>query len=192
MNYTIEKQLKKAPIVKYIMIGSISLTLLLWILGLALSIIQITAAGTISFMVTVSITLVYIEMFRQLSKSMKLLNKLSLQDVVSDLKTTEFNLPKSKIYMGSRAFYAKKPAMVLPYSMVVWVYIQRVKYMGIVTIEEKVIIRCRDGASFEIRANRDELQMLLQGIAHFSPDLIVGYGASQRELYDSIVMNFPK
>lgn len=76
--------------------------------------------------------------------------------------------------------------------MVVWVYIQRVKYMGIVTIEEKVTIRCRDGASFEIRANRDELQMLLQGIAHFSPDLIVGYGASQRELYDSIVMNFPK
>ncbi len=192
MNYTIEKQLKKAPIVKYIMIGSISLTLLLWILGLALSIIQITAAGTISFMVTVSITLVYIEMFRQLSKSMKLLNKFGLQDVVSDLKATEFNLPKSKIYMGSRAFYAKKPATVLPYSMVVWVYIQRVKYMGIVTIEEKVIIRCRDGASFEIRANRDELQMLLQGIAHFSPDLIVGYGASQRELYDSIVMNFPK
>lgn len=192
MNYTIEKQLKKAPIVKYIMIGSISLTLLLWILGLALSIIQITAAGTISFMVTVSITLVYIEMFRQLSKSMKLLNKFGLQDVVSDLKTTEFNLPKSKIYMGSRAFYAKKPVTVLPYCMVVWVYIQRVKYMGIVTIEEKVIIRCRDGASFEIRANRDELQMLLQGIAHFSPDLIVGYGASQRELYDSIVMNFPK
>ena len=115
MNYTIEKQLKKAPIVKYIMIGSISLTLLLWILGLALSIIQITAAGTISFMVTVSITLVYIEMFRQLSKSMKLLNKFGLQDVVSDLKTTEFNLPKSKIYMGSRAFYAKKPATVLPY-----------------------------------------------------------------------------
>lgn len=171
------------------------MTLLLWILGLALSIIQITAAGTISFMVTVSITLVYIEMFRQLSKSMKLLNKFSLQDVVSDLKTTEFNLPKSKIYMGSRAFYVKKPATVLPYSMVVWVYIQRVKYMGIVTIEEKVIIRCRDGASFEIRANRDELQMLLQGITHFSPDLIVGYGASQRELYDSIVsivMNFPK
>ena len=192
MNYTIEKQLKKAPIVKYIMIGSISLTLLLWILGLALSIIQITAAGTISFMVTVSITLIYIEMFRQLSKSMKLLNKLGLQDVVSDLKTTEFNLPKSKIYMGSRAFYVKKPATVLPYCMVVWVYIQRVKYMGIVTIEEKVIIRCRDGASFEIRANRDELQMLLQGIAQFSPDLIVGYGASKRELYDSIVMNFPK
>lgn len=192
MNYTIEKQLKKAPIVKYIMIGSISLTLLLWILGLALSIIQITAAGTISFMITVSITLVYIEMFRQLSKSMKLLNKFGLQDVVSDLKTTEFNLPKSKIYMGSRAFYVKKPAAVLPYCMVVWVYIQRVKYMGIVTIEEKVIIRCRDGASFEIRANRDELQMLLQGIAQFSPDLIVGYGASQRELYDSIVMNFPK
>ena len=192
MNYTIEKQLKKAPIVKYIMIGSISLTLLLCILGLALSIIQITAAGTISFMVTVSITLVNIEMFRQLSKSMELLNKLSLQDVVSDLKTTEFNLPKSKIYMGSRAFYVKKPATVLPYSMVVWVCIQRVKYMGIVTIEEKVIIRCRDGASFEIRANRDELQMLLQGIARFSPDLIVGYGASQRELYDSIVMNFPK
>lgn len=192
MNYTIEKQLKKAPIVKYIMIGSISLTLLLWILGLALSIIQITAAGTISFMITVSITLVYIEMFRQLSKSMKLLNKLGLQDVVSDLKTTEFNLPKSKIYMGSRAFYAKKTATVLPYCMVVWVYIQRVKYMGIVTIEEKVIIRCRDGASFEIRANRDELQMLLQGISQFSPDLIVGYGASQKELYDSIVMNFPK
>ena len=43
------------------------------------------------------------------------LNKLSLQDVVSDLKTTEFNLPKSKIYMGSRAFYVKKPATVLPY-----------------------------------------------------------------------------
>ena len=40
--------------------------------------------------------------------------------------------------------------------MVVWVYIQRVKYIGIVTIEEKVTIRCRDGASFEIRAYRDE------------------------------------
>lgn len=49
MNYTIEKQLKKAPIVKYIMIGSISLTLLLWILGLALSIIQITAAENYIF-----------------------------------------------------------------------------------------------------------------------------------------------
>lgn len=92
--------------------------------------------------------------------------------------------------MGSRAFYTKHPATVIPYSMVVWAYLQQTKYMGIVPMDEKVIVRCRDGSSFEIRANRNELQTLLQGVYQFSPDLIVGYGRNQMEQYSLIVKNY--
>lgn len=62
--------------------------------------------------------------------------------------------------------------------------------MGIVPMDEKVIVRCRDGSSFEIRANRNELQTLLQGVYQFSPDLIVGYGRNQMEQYSLIVKNY--
>lgn len=192
MKNDIEKKLKTAKYLKYAMIGSIVLTLLLWTLGAISDIIPLVACGCAFFVIAVPTSIVYIELFHPLYKSVKYLYKFGLQDVVNDIKTTEFNLPISKIYMGSRAFFAKHPATIIPYSMVVWAYIQQTKYMGIVPMDEKVIVCCRDGSSFEIRANRNELQTLLQGVYQFSPDLIVGYGRNQMEQYSLIIKNYSK
>ena len=190
MKNDIEKKLKTAKFLKCVMIGSFVLTLLFCTLGAISNINALIFCGFAFLVIAIITPIVYNEVFHSLCKSVKYLYKFGLQDVVNDIKTTEFNLPISKIYMGSRAFYTKHPATVIPYSMVVWAYLQQTKYMGIVPMDEKVIVRCRDGSSFEIRANRNELQTLLQGVYQFSPDLIVGYGRNQIEQYSLIVKNY--
>ena len=192
MPNAIEKKFKTAEFLRYTMIVVIPLTLLFWIFGVILDINSLIACGMMFFFIAVPTSIAYIEYFHQLHKSVKYLYKLGLQDVANDIKTTEFNLPVSNIYMGKRAFFAKKPATIIPYTMVVWVYIQTIKYMGVIPIDEKVIVCCRDGKSFEIRANRNELPILLRMVNLFSPDLIVGYGANQIKQYDLIIKNKAK
>lgn len=192
MKNDIEKKLKTAKLLKCVMLGSLVLTLLFLTLGAMSNIDSLLACGVAFLVIALLTPIIYNEVFHPLCKSVKYLYKFGLQDVLNDIKTTEFNLPISKIYMGSRAFYAKHPATIIPYSMVVWAYLQQTKYMGVVPMDEKVIVRCRDGSSFEIRANRNELQTLLQGVYQFSPDLIVGYGRNQIEQYSLIVKNCSK
>lgn len=191
INYTIEKKLKTATILKYVMISSIILALLSFIIGATAKISPLFESGVIFCIIAIPTSITYIEAFHPLCKSVKFLYRFGLQDTMNDLSTTEFNLPISKIYMGSKAFFAKNPATILPYSMVAWVYIQHTKYIGI-PFDERVIVCCRDGSSFEIRANRNELQMLLQVVYEYSPDLIVGYGRSQAKQYNIIIENFSK
>ena len=192
MNRDIEKKLKKGKVLKCIMITNIVITVLFVTLGVILDIDPLLACGLIFFAIAIPTAMTYIEFFHPLCKSVKYLYKLGLQEVLNEIKTTEFNLPRSKIYMGQRAFFAKSPATIIPYTMVVWVYIQTTTYFGSITTDENVIICCRDGESFKIRADRNELPTLLQAVNKFSPDLIVGYGIDQIKQYDLIIKSKTK
>lgn len=192
MKNDMEKKIKTAEIFRYTTIGSIVPALLLGTLGIMSKTDFLFFIACGFAIIAIPALIAYIEIFHPLYKSVKYLHKFGLSDVVNDIKTTEFNLPISKIYMGSRAFFAKHPATIIPYSMVVWVYIQQTKYMGVVPMDEIVMVYCRDGSSFGIRANRNELRTLLQGIYQFSPDLIIGYGRNQSEQYSLIIKNYSK
>lgn len=190
MDNNIQQMLRRGDNLKKIMLITLLITLFTFILGGFFNIpflLWIAFAGVI---VAVPTTIVYIEHFMPMSKSIKYLSKHGLQDVISDVKSTEFNLPISKIYMGNRAFYAKKPSSIIPYRMVVWVYIQQTKYMGVVPMDETINVFCRDGETFAIKANRNELLVLLQQIQQHSPDLIVGYGREQENQYYIVKKNF--
>ena len=69
--------------------------------------------------------------------------------------------------------------------MVSWVYIRQTR-IYFIPLPEFVVFQCRDGSRFFVRANRDELQMLLQCIYQFSPDLILGYGNEQKKQYELV------
>ncbi len=190
MDIKIEKKLKTGSILKKIMIIAIIFTLLMFILGAATNIIPLISIGFIGFVIAVPTTVIYVERFMSIRKSIKYLNKWEMQDFVNDINSTEFHLPISKICMGNRAFYTNNPPTIIPYSMVAWVYIHQINYMGIIPMDEKINIFCRDGQLFEIRANRNELTTLLQRIQMHSADLIVGYGNEQIKQYNNIKSKF--
>lgn len=175
MNGEIEKNFKKANILKFVLFGIDAVCVFVTFFGIfyfdnfVLYPYMVLLLGVLFW-----ITIFYLFKLYPICKSVRLLNKYKLQDTSDDLETKSFNLQRSKIFIGSKAFYAKKTNTVIPYYMVSWVYIRQTR-IYFIPLPEFVVFQCRDGSRFFVRANRDELQMLLQCIYQFSPDLILGY-----------------
>lgn len=181
MNGEIEKNFKKANILKFVLFGFDAVCVFVTFFGIfyfdnfVLYPYMVLLLGVLFW-----ITIFYLFKLYPICKSVRLLNKYKLQDTSDDLETKSFNLQRSKIFIGSTAFYAKKTNTVIPYYMVSWVYIRQTR-IYFIPLPEFVVFQCRDGSRFLVRANRDELQMLLQCIYQFSPDLILGYGNEQKK-----------
>lgn len=186
MNGEIEKNFKKANILKFVLFGIDAVCVFVTFSGIfyfdnfVLYPYMVLLLGVLFW-----ITIFYLFKLYPICKSVRLLNKYKLQDTSDDLETKSFNLQRSKIFIGSKAFYAKKTNTVIPYYMVSWVYIRQTR-IYFIPLPEFVVFQCRDGSRFLVRANRDELQMLLQCIYQFSPDLILGYGNEQKKQYELV------
>lgn len=186
MNGEIEKNFKKANILKFVLFGIDAVCVFVTFFGIfyfdnfVLYPYMVLLLGVLFW-----ITIFYLFKLYLICKSVRLLNKYKLQDTSDDLETKSFNLQRSKIFIGSTAFYAKKTNTVIPYYMVSWVYIRQTR-IYFIPLPEFVVFQCRDGSRFLVRANRDELQMLLQCIYQFSPDLILGYGNEQKKQYELV------
>lgn len=186
MNGEIEKNFKKANILKFVLFGIDAVCVFVTFFGIfyfdnfVLYPYMVLLLGVLFW-----ITIFYLLKLYPICKSVRLLNKYKLQDTSDDLETKSFNLQRSKIFIGSTAFYAKKTNTVIPYYMVSWVYIRQTR-IYFIPLPEFVVFQCRDGSRFLVRANRDELQMLLQCIYQFSPDLILGYGNEQKKQYELV------
>lgn len=94
------------------------------------------------------ITIFYLFKLYPICKSVRLLNKYKLQDTSDDLETKSFNLQRSKIFIGSKAFTPKKTNTVIPYYMVSWVYIRQTEY---------ILFLCLNLSSFNAETVRDSL-----------------------------------
>lgn len=186
MNGEIEKNFKKANILKFVLFGIDAVCVFVTFFGIfyfdnfVLYPYMVLLLGVLFW-----ITIFYLFKLYPICKSVRLSNKYKLQDTSDDLETKSFNLQRSKIFIGSTAFYAKKTNTVIPYYMVSWVYIRQTR-IYFIPLPEFVVFQCRDGSRFLVRANRDELQMLLQCIYQFSPDLILGYGNEQKKQYELV------
>lgn len=186
----IRKKLEIESKLKVIFIASTILTLMFWILGAVTEIKIFLAIGFLFMVVAAPSAGLYFELFRPYAKSMKYLGKHGMEMYMDDLSATRFQLPVSKISMGEYLFYSKRSAVIVPYSMVCWVYVHVTKYMGVIPMDETVYLNCRDGKIFEIRASREEMPELLQQILLRSPDLVVGYGDTQSKQYNCIVTEY--
>lgn len=141
------------------------------------------------FVVCVPILVIYFELYRPMISSYNYLKKHGLLEQMEDINASVFDLPLSKISFGNTAFFSKKSKVVIPYSMVLWAYIQVVYTNGIKS-EEKLLIGCRDRKWFTIKADKQELHQLLEIVARYSPDLILGHGKEQNSRYYEITKRF--
>ena len=133
------------------------------------------------------LTVIYICKCVQFNRSLKMIENNNLQFTIEDIKTDKYVLPKSKIYCGSRAFYSKKSGAIIPYSLVRWVYIREVKTYGITT-QRTIEIFCDKKIHFSLPVNKDEISWMIENyILPQSPGLIVGYGKSQKEIYNNLI-----
>lgn len=192
MDEKISRKLRNGNILIKTVLILMPLTVLMFVIAILTNIKTLTYIATICFVISVPSIVVYIELFAPIRKSQKYLARYGFEDCLYEHRLDSYDLPISKICIGDKSFYSGKPSSVLPYSMIAWVYLQQTKYMGIIPMYEKVIISCRDGKSFEIQANRNELNLLLQQIQKYSPDLIVGYGNEQMKQYGILVDKFKK
>lgn len=190
MNERIKQKLKNGDIYLKAVLIAIPTFAVMLAVSVIIDLNPIILVSLLCFMASVAAAIVYIEIFRPIAKSRKYLLKYGLEDCLCEYDKNKYDLPISKICLGEKSFYAAKPMTVIPYSMVVWVYIRRMSYMGVVPMSEEVIFCCRDGAEFNITANKGELPVLLQKIQTVSPDLIVGYGNEQSKMYAMICKEF--
>ncbi|MBQ8503424.1 MAG: hypothetical protein IJ491_04000 [Clostridia bacterium] len=186
------KKIRSANNIKMISIIIAVVSFICTVLGLAISVNYLGMIGLLGLMASVVVFLIFLEKYRPIIRSIKYLNKYNLHSAAKDLNSNNINLPKSKICMGNSAFYSKNFSTIVPYSMILWVYVEKIKYMAVIPVEENVNICCRDGSIFKIKANREEMQILLNQIYSCSPDLVIGYGRNQENFYHEQVYKFVK
>lgn len=160
-------------------------------IGVVFDLKNLISMGLVFFLILVTSGALYFELYRPLIKSLKFLKRNNMYNEIENINLCECNLPKSKIFLGENIFFSKSSNVILPYSEIVWVYIKQTKAFGIATVDEEVILMCRDGKEFRIRAERNELEILLSIINKHSSDLILGYGDEQMKQYQ-IIRQFKK
>ena len=190
MDPKIERLLHKSRTCRTVLLIAAPVTLCAFVLAAFLNLDPLLWVAVLGAIVTMPATVVYIEGFRSIARSEKYLKKWGLQTALHDLRTEDFQLPVSGIYLGAQAFYAKKPATVIPYAMAAWVYLRQMNVAGVIPVNETVRVLLRDGTAFEIRANRQELPLLLQRIMQHAPDLIVCYGRPQEQQFAALRVQF--
>lgn len=130
----------------------------------------------------------------QVLRCMKQLEKSGCTDVYKDISLETPTLPKSKIYCGHKAFFSKKPFLIIPYSHVAWVYQTKrsTTLIGIPVVSvTETNICCKDGKKYAIRTNEEELIWFLENyIKKINPDVIVGYTPEMKGLYKSRVKEY--
>ena len=148
-------------------------------------------AAIIGVMAAIVLLPILLEVYLPALSCYGYLKKHDLTQELEDINEEKLDLEKSKICLGDKGFLSKKSGIALPYSRILWVYVQVTSYYG-VKGDEKVCIGCRDGRFFNIKAQRQELEILTQKIGAQCFDLIVGYGTEQQKRYIDTVRQYKK
>ena len=126
---------------------------------------------------------VYLLLHRQLPNSLKMLESIGMSSVIDEFDLERATLPRSAIYCGPRAFYSEKSQLILPYSEILWIHQYQQSVNGIPMVNYTAVYT-RDGKRYRLKAHREELIWLLENyILKFSPEVQVGYGPEQKDIY---------
>lgn len=137
--------------------------------------------------------IVFFNSFYNFCLSDKMLKKNGMENIADDVSLEQPTLPKSKIYCGKYALCSKKPVLVIPYSEIAWVYVNVQKLYGVVTVSKTVVIACRNGRRFSLKADMDEFQWLLQTyLLKVNPNIIVGFGRDQQKAFKQVCKDYKK
>ncbi len=193
MRELIQKKTKSAKIFRTCLIVVAILCILLFLLGPYIGDEELISV--IMFYLFFALTVfvcVYLKSFHPFMKSIKWLRKKGLEHIADDIPLANTTLPKSKIYCGAQAFFTKKSRVIIPYAEVAWVYYHS-SSVNRISVRECFEVFCRDGQHFVLNADKNELQWLLVNvISKFSPNLIVGYGRQQQQMYNRIKNDYIK
>ena len=130
--------------------------------------------------------IVYFTKYFAFTRSVRRLSDLGLEHIADDVNLERPTLFRSKIYCGEKAFFCKKPYVILPYGDVLWAYLYERRVYGI-PVEKSVILFTRYGKKFQINAHPDEFKWMLERyIIPQSPELILGYGGLQAQRYKQL------
>ena len=146
MNGEIEKNFKKANILKFVLFGIDAVCVFVTFFGIfyfdnfVLYPYMVLLLGVLFW-----ITIFYLFKLYPICKSVRLLNKYKLQDTSDDLETKSFNLQRSKIFIGSKA----KKLILL--SHIIW-------FLGYISgKQEYILFLCLNLSSFNAETVRDSL-----------------------------------
>ncbi len=133
--------------------------------------------------------IVYLRVFRSICSSYKYSKKYAARIDLENFDNDIFDLPASKTVFGKEVFYCAKTGVVLPYSMVAWVYVHQINTYGDAILRQ-LAVRCRDGRSAFLNIPDEEIVPLIKCISEKCSDLIIGYGTEQNEEYKKLVCEF--
>lgn len=193
MRELIEKKAKIGKIFAYVTLALIALFVC------AIIFVIPNVEFDISYPIIMSITtmtmvcgIIYIVSFNPTIKNVKWLSKKGMENIADDIILEKPTLPKTKIYCGRKAFYSKKPNVIIPYSEIAWVHLFEQRAYGI-PVQKSVIIYTKDGIKFSLKSDENEVKWLLSNyLMPNSPNLIIGYGAAQNARYKALYPNASK
>lgn len=123
----------------------------------------------------------YLISFRYFVECVRWLENKGLKNIVYDIGLERPTLPRSQIYCGRKAFFCRKPWVILPYAEIAWGYV-REQYGAFGIVAKSVIVYTKDGRSFSLDSNEDEFRWLLENyIVKHSPEVL--WGSGQKENY---------
>ena len=159
----------------------------------ALSFTLIPSSGTDSIMLIMPVGaliwvfgLIYFINHFPLLSNLRRLEERNLSYVLDDISTEKPLCPtkKCKLFCGKYAFLCTAPSRVIPYSDIAWVYIEKKTMYGAITIEQSIVIYCKDNKKYTISGTMEECQMLLeQYILPQNQDVVLGFGKAQEQEY---------
>ena len=180
-----QKKLKTANILRFVLMGLLLLTigfLLLLYFHVPLSAMVKVLYVFCAFFLFVGVTIAYARVYPYRG-NYKWLKAKGCEDVLDDIDLSAPTFPRSKIYCGSKAMFSKKSGVAIPYGEILWAYKRENQYNGF-TVRSRVVFRLRNGGTYEIKANDQEVNSLLaQYVLPASPDLIVGYDKERKQRY---------
>lgn len=168
--------------------GTVEIALiLLWIASFFLlsfmDITQCFPAIVLTFIAWWTCGIIYLAVHQPFLASVKQLHKKGLEYTVEDIDPEKPTFPKSKLCCGQRALFSKKSRVIIPYGEIAWVYLHETQTYGITT-ERYFVIYSKDRKKYTLKAKAEEFKWLLENrIAAQAPDVVVGFGKTQRALY---------
>lgn len=190
MKEFIERKVKTEKIMRYCMFALLPITILCFVLTVALSNIVLGLWWALTFIIFWVIFSIYVTKLVPFLKSVEMLKKRGMLTSVYDIDLNRPISPNTKVYCGEKAFFCKKSYVIMPYSEIAWAYQYKQMTYG-VTVSKSIILYNRDGKQFTLYIDVDKFKWLLSElIIKNSPDIIIGYGPEQKARYKQINPKF--
>ena len=118
-------------------------------------------------------------------------NGFELEDLLDGLpENAPYTYPKSKLYSSDKALVSMKPAIIIPFEFIGWMYFTVKRLYGIVPLTKELTLCTLDGKKYTCNVNEEELKMMLmQKREVLNPNLVIGFTNENRKRYIALKEN---